>query len=234
MTTPLPTIQAIVQLRSQYINERLGEQIGSGCKQIVILGSGFEPDPVLFATSDIRYFQISQAAQTDQAVIIHAETAPLPVHSIAANTIHITGGYLQPNLITRLQQHQFDVHLPTYIAWVNVSALKRGDIIALIDTLRNQIRQFHLSFDYLSHQVSDRSLNHPKVNQILDRLEYQGIRWITSFKEIATFTRGLGLELRETMSIAQLHERYCPQVSLPSPLLNFYCVCTITKQGLSW
>ncbi|MBD3887163.1 hypothetical protein IFO70_36795 [Phormidium tenue FACHB-886] len=45
-----------------------------------------------------------------------------------------------------------------------------GDIISLINTVRSQVREFQLSFDYLLHQILDRSTNDPKLNQTLDRL----------------------------------------------------------------
>lgn len=221
--------QAIIQLRNQYFDEVLHQQTVSKCRQVVILGAGFDPRTVQLVTPNVHYFEI------DQAAILQHKLAQLPLDRSLENTTYITGNYLQPNLIELLKQHQFDVRLPTYFVWAgSVPSLKRGDVISLIDTLRNQVRQFQLSFDYLSHQILDRSTHDPALNQTLDCLEQLGISWITVFKDIAVFTRGLGLELLDTCSIAQLHDRYCPQSALPSNLLQFYRVCTIAKPLINW
>lgn len=179
--------QAIIQLRNQYFDEVLHQQTVSKCRQVVMLGADFYPHAVQLATPNVRYFEI------DQAAILQRKLAQLPLDRSPENTTYITGNYLQPNLIELLKQHQFDVRLPTYFVWAgSVPSLKRGDIISLIDLLRNQVHQFHLSFDYLSHQILNRSTHDPALNQTLDRLEQLGISWITVFKDIAIFIRGLG------------------------------------------
>ncbi|MBD3886812.1 class I SAM-dependent methyltransferase [Phormidium tenue FACHB-886] len=222
--------QAIIQLRNQYFDEVLHQQAISECRQVVMLGAGFDPPrTVRLATPNVHYFEI------DQATILQHKLAQSPIDRSLENSTYITGNYLQPNLIELLQQHQFDVRLPTYFVWAgSVPSLKRSDIISLIDTLRNQVYQFQLSFDYLSHQLLSRSAHAPAFNQTLDCLEHLDINWTTVFKDIAVFTKGLGLELLDTCSIAQLHDRYCPQSTLPSSLLQFYWVCTIAKQSLTW
>lgn len=223
-----PLSQAIVWLRRQYFDEILHQQIASGCKQVVILNAGLDTYTDRLINSGIRYFEVSQPA------IIRYKLAQASCNQGAAATTYIAENYLQPNLIELLQHYQFDVHLPTFFVWAgSIPSLKRSDIIALLEALRNQVCQFHLSFDYLSHQTPNSSSN-PEFNQSLDRLDHLGLNWITTFKDISTFTRGLGLELLETYSLAELHDRACPQFPLPSSLLHFYCVCTIAKQVLRW
>jgi O-methyltransferase involved in polyketide biosynthesis len=224
-----PSTQAIIQLRNQYFDEVLHQQTVSKCRQVVMLGARFHPRTVQLVTPNVHYFAIDQAATSQYKL------TQLPLDRSLENITYITENYLQPNLIELLKQHQFDVRLPTYFVWADsVSSLKRGDIISLIDLLRNQVHQFHLSFDYLSYQILNRSTHDPELNQTLDRLEHLGISWITIFKDIATFTRALGLNLLETYTAAQLHDRYYPQSSLPSALLQCYCVCTIAQQRLTW
>lgn len=221
--------QTMVQLRSQYLDEMLCQQIASGCKQVIILGTEFALCPDRLASPNVHYFEVGPAA------IIQHKLAQLPSNHNTGNITYIAEDTPQIQLIERLQQHQFDVHLPTYLIWADsVSSLERSDIIAILDSLRNQVHQFHLSFAYLSHQGSDRSTNDPELNQILDGLEQLGIGWITVFKDIATFIRALGLDLLETYTIAQLHDRYCPHSSPPLTLLHCYCVCTIAKSVLNW
>lgn len=229
MMQSLPATQAIVQLRNQCMSAMLHQRIASGFKQVVILGAGPVTYADQLATPDVHYFEIGQAT-----IVQHKLAQSLCDRSLV-NTTYIAENYLQPRLIELLQRHQFDVHLPTYFVWAgSVPSLKRGDIITLIDTLRNQIHQFHLSFDYLSFQLLNHSTNDSELNQTLDCLNHLGINWNTVFKDIATFARALGLEPLETCTLAELHNRYRPRSSLPSTLLNFYCVCTIAKQVLRW
>jgi O-methyltransferase involved in polyketide biosynthesis len=215
--------ESIAPLWQQYLEERLQQQIAAGCRQIVILNAG---DSFLNQrVSGVRYFEIGQTAAIQQKLS--------QVSGNDVNTTYIAEDYLQPNLIERLNEHQFDIYLPTYFVWMSsVSVLKRGTVIDLLDTLRNQICRFHVSFDYFSHQSSDRATSDSEFYSLVHLLE--PLEQITIFKDIATFTKGLGLELLEAYSMAQLRDRYSPQSPLSSPLLHGYSVCTIAKPTLKW
>jgi O-methyltransferase involved in polyketide biosynthesis len=215
--------KSIAPLLQQYLKERLHQQTALNCKQVVILNAG---DCFLSQrVSGIRYFEFGQTATIQQKIT--------QFNCNNRNTTYIAQDYLQPNLIDLLKEHQFDMHLPTYFVWIGgVSALKRVVVIGLLDTLRNRVRQFHLSFDYCSHQIGDRAASNSDFYPLRNLLEAS--QPITVFKDIAAFTRGLGLELLETYSMAQLRDRYSPQSSLSSPLLHVYSVCTIAKPTLNW
>lgn len=219
-----PPAHTMIQLRARHFDKMLADQIASGCKQVVILGAGLDTRAVRFAAPNVQYFEIDRADKLQQKAFLHQDIAHVTC---------IARDYLEPGLIEILQEHGFNTRLSTYFLWEGVVPnLQRGDIIDVLDALRNQVRQFQLSLDYLSHQMIVQSEDDAELNESIHCLENLGTTWATVFKDIPTFVRALGLRVVENLSTAELHARYYPQAVLPSKLLQFYYVCTIEKNTL--
>ncbi|HEY9699542.1 MAG TPA: class I SAM-dependent methyltransferase [Trichocoleus sp.] len=221
-----PPVKEMVKLRTRYFDDVLVQQLTQGYQQVVILGSGLDTRAVRMATPNVRYFEI------DRAATLQLKAERLAAHGIAAKVTYIPGDYVKDDLTVLLKNNHFDFQLPTYFLWEDkVTYLKRADIIAVLDTIRNHIKRFQLSIDYMSQQVIA-NIGSVELNDYIEQLKQRDAPWITGFKDIARFSRGLGLDAVEICSAAQLHDRYRPQMPRPSPLFEFYFVCTLARS--SW
>lgn len=219
-----PAVKDLVKLRTRYFDDVLAQQLALGCQQVVILGSGLDTRAVRMAISGVRYFEI------DQAATLQLKAERLAANGIAAQVTYIPGDYVKDDLMGLLESSHFNAQLPTYFLWEgNVTYLKKGEIIAVLDVIRNRVRQFELSLDYMSDQVINKTTGYAELDDYMEQLERRGASWITGFKDMNCFTRNLGLNIIETYSAAQLHERYRPQIPLPSFIFQFYFVCTIRR-----
>lgn len=219
-----PPAKEMVKLRTRYFDDVLAQQIALGYQQIVILGSGLDTRAARMPAPDVRYFEI------DQAATLQLKAERLAAHQIAAAVTYIPGDYVKDNLIELLSRNDFNFQRPTYFLWEgNVTYLKKGDVIAVLDAIRNHVTHFKLSFDYMSKQVITKTTGSSDLDGYIEQLEQRNAAWVTGFKDISCFARGLGLEVVENWSAAQLHDRYRPQQPLPSRLFEFYFVCTLAR-----
>ena len=219
-----PPVKDMVKLRTRYFDDVLAQQLALGCQQVVILGSGLDTRAVRMSAPGVRYFEI------DQAATLQLKAERLAANGVMAEVIYIPGDYVKDDLMALLTSNHFNLQLPTYFLWEgNVTYLKKGEIIAVLDTIRNHVKHFQLSLDYLSNQVITKTTGYVALNDYIEQLEQRGAPWITGFKDMTCFARGLGLNIVDTYSAAQLHERYRPQSPLPSPIFEFYFVCTIAR-----
>ena len=219
-----PPVKDMVKLRTRYFDDVLAQQLTLGYQQVVILGSGLDTRAVRMSAPGVRYFEI------DQAATLQLKTERLAANDMGVEVIYIPGDYVKDNLIALLENNHFNFQLPTYFLWEgNVTYLQREDIVAVLNTICNHIEHFKLSLDYLSDQVIAKTTGYVELDDYIEQLEQRGAPWITGFNDMTCFTKGLGLDIAETYSAAQLHDRYRPQLPLPSPIFQFYFVCTVTR-----
>ena len=219
-----PPVKDMVKLRTRYFDDVLAQQLTLGYQQVVILGSGLDTRAVRMSAPGVRYFEI------DQAATLQLKTERLAANEMGVEVIYIPGDYVKDNLIALLENNHFNFQLPTYFLWEgNVTYLQREDIVAVLNTICNHIEHFKLSLDYLSDQVIAKTTGYVELDDYIEQLEQRGAPWITGFNDMTCFTKGLGLDIAETYSAAQLHDRYRPQLPLPSPIFQFYFVCTVTR-----
>ena len=219
-----PPVKDMVKLRTRYFDDVLAQQLTLGYQQVVILGSGLDTRAVRMSAPGVRYFEI------DQAATLQLKAERLAANDMGVEVIYIPGDYVKDNLIALLENNHFDFQLPTYFLWEgNVTYLQREDIVAVLNTICNHIEHFKLSLDYLSDQVIAKTTGYVELDDYIEQLEQRGAPWITGFNDMTCFTKGLGLDIAETYSAAQLHNRYRPQLPLPSPIFQFYFVCTVTR-----
>lgn len=220
-----PAAKEMVKLRTRYFDDILTQQIALGCKQVVILGSGLDTRAVRMPAAGVRYFEIEQ----ESTLQLKAER--LKVNLISADVTYISGDYLKNDLIELLKKNEFDFHLPTYFIWEgNVTYLKKTDIIFILKQIRDNVINYKLSLDYMSHQVITKTTGYTDLNEYIEQLEQLGASWITGFNDIITFTRELGLNVIDHLSAEQLYNRYRPHHPLIPHIFEFYFVCTLENK----
>lgn len=222
-----PPVKEMVKLRTRYFDDMLAQQLAQGCQQVVILGSGLDTRAVRMASPNARYFEI------DQAATLQLKAERLAAHGVATEVTYIPGDYVKDNLIALLKNNHFDFQLPTYFLWEgNVTYLDRGEIIAVLDEICNHVKHFRISIDYMAHEVISKTTGYVELDDYIEQLNQRGAPWITGFKDMACFIRELGLNTVEICSAVQLHDRYRFHTPLPSPIFEFYFVCTIAQSNL--
>src|SRR5262245_34644426 len=83
-----PAVEKMVRLRTRYFDDRLEEQIGLGCRQVVILGAGLDTRAVRKQAPGVTYFEIEDLGT------IAFKRARLAEGGIEAPITFIPGNYV--------------------------------------------------------------------------------------------------------------------------------------------
>jgi methyltransferase (TIGR00027 family) len=219
-----PAAKEMVKVRTKYFDNVLSQQISQGCQQIVILGAGLDTRAVRTQVEGVTYFEI------DCETTLEFKQECLSANQVSANVTYIPGDYVKDNLAELLRCNNFNFELPTYFIWEgNITYLSKAEIISILDTIRDRVKKFTLSFDYLSDRVIHPPTGYPEIDGYINELEKIGAPWNSGFKNMENFVRSLGFEPIENLSTAELYQQYYPDRSLPSELLQFYFVCTFSS-----
>lgn len=198
----------MIKLRTKYFDDVLSNQIRSGCKQIVILGSGLDPRAARMNGEGVHYWEI------DDRATLELKASTLKANKVKANVRYIPGDYVQDDLIALLKQSELNFQQPTYFLWEgNTTLLAKKDVIFIIEQIRDHFKFFKLSFDYMSEKVIARTTGYPDINDYIDKYERMYAPWITGFESIETLAEELKLKIIDHFSTAELHQQYRPQRS---------------------
>jgi methyltransferase (TIGR00027 family) len=217
-----PAAKEMLKLRTKYFDDVLSNQILAGCKQVAILGSGLDTRPARINGEGVKYFEI------DDRTTLELKESTFKAHKIPANVRYIPGDYVKDGLISLLKQSEFDFDRPTYFLWEgNTTLLAKKDVIFVLDQIRDNVKSFKLSCDYMSEKVIARTTGYQDINDYIDKYESMYTPWITGFESIETLAKDLKLKIIDNFSTADLHQQYRPQRSLESNIFKFYFVCTL-------
>jgi methyltransferase (TIGR00027 family) len=221
-----PAAKEMIKLRTKYFDDILSNQVLGGCKQVVILGSGLDTRAARINGEKVTYFEI------DDRATLELKEETLKAHKVRANVRYIPGDYVKDGLISLLKHSEFDFDRLTYFLWEgNTTLLDKKDVIFVLEQIRDNVKSFRLSFDYMSEQVILRTTGYQDINDYIDKYESMYAPWITGFDQIAILAEKLNLKLIENFSTADLHAQYRPLRSLESNLFKFYFVCTLENMS---
>ncbi len=217
-----PLAKEMIKLRTKYFDDVLSNQILLGSKQIVILGSGLDTRAVRKSAEGVTYFEI------DAESTFKLKEENLKNNKITANVRYIPGDYVKDDLVSLLRQDHFNFEIPTYFLWEgNTTLIPQEDVIFVLEQIRSNVKNFRVSFDYMSDKVISRTTGYQDINDYIDKYESMYVPWITGFENIEPLANDLGLKVIESFSTAELHKKYRPNRSLESNLFKFYFVCTL-------
>jgi O-methyltransferase involved in polyketide biosynthesis len=196
---------------TKYFDEVVASQILLGCKQVVCLGSSLSDRFVEKDMEEVAYFQI---AGVRQGATPDPQTA-----------IYIPGSYIKDDLISLLESNSFDCDLPSCFLWEDeVIHLRRGEVILVLERIRDRVKNFQIALNYLSCQG---------ISQLYDlganELKKANTPGIFGFRNFETFAKCLGLKVFENLSIADLYVQYYSVPPPESHLLKSYFVCTLGR-----
>lgn len=223
---PSPAARKGVRLRTRYLDDVLDRRIASGCRQVVILGSGLDTRAVRKRAAGVTYFEI------DDRAILEFKQSRLIQCGIAAEFVPVPGDYVGEDWIGALARRGFDADLPTHVIWEgNTMYLAMNDLVAVLATVRDRIARATVSFDYLAQDMVDKTTGDRTLSDLAERFERIGAPWITGIADIRALARRLDLALLDDVSVADLHQRHWPALATGTGFFGFYSLCTLANQG---
>jgi methyltransferase (TIGR00027 family) len=219
-----PPMREMVKIRTRYFDDMLDRQLFSGCRQVVVLGAGLDTRAIRKSRADVTYFEI------DDAATLSLKRDCFEEHGIHANVRFIGGNYVTDGLIALLGRSGFDPMLPTYIIWEgNTMYLPVQSGKAIMQQLRDHVRDFHLSFDYLATAVITKSTGQVGLTRMTEGFADMGAPWVTGFDDIRALAKDLKLRVIDNFTSGELYQRYRLASSERPVFGPFYSLCTLAQ-----
>jgi methyltransferase (TIGR00027 family) len=220
-----PTMSEMVKIRTKYFDDVLELQLFSGCRQVVLLGSGLDTRAIRKSAPKVIYFEV------DDVTTLSLKQSCFEKNHIPVNARFIEGNYVTDGLIALLIRGGFDPELRTYIIWEgNTMYLPVESNNAIMKQLRDNLREFHLSFDYLATAVITKSTGEIGLTRLAEGFANMGAPWVTGFDNIWTLAGDARLQVIDNFTIGDLYRRYRPRAFPDRPIFGpFYSVCTLSN-----
>ena len=219
-----PQVKDLVRIRTKYLDDVLDDQIKSGVRQIAVLGAGLDTRAVRKQRAGVTYFEI------DDPATLRLKQTRYAQEGIDVDVRFIPGNYVTDGLVNLLRDNGFDFGAPTYFIWEgNTMYLTMDSVRDTLTELRNYVRRFRVSFDYMAESVISKTTGDAGVTRLVESFEAMGAPWVSGIRDVGTLARELGLSLIENFRTAELFQRYWLGRAMTSPIFNYYSLCTLTS-----
>lgn len=202
----LPEVVDMLRYRTRMFNDLAARAIAANCKQIVVLGCGFDMRSSILAVDGVKFFDVDQPAVLQYKHEMLRKNGMQPCASVACN-------YLDVDLPRELAKVGFDAGAPSMLIWEgNTMYLPRARIGGFLAQLCAQLHAFRIGFDYISPKVVRRETSVDGVNRLgeffADKL---GAPWVTGFDDIGELCADAPLKVVESGSMESNSARYAPE-----------------------
>ena len=198
-----PAMKEMVKIRTRYFDDVLERELSSGCRQVVLLGAGLDTRAIRKSAPDVMYFEI------DDGATLAMKRARLQKLAVRPNIKFIAANYVTDGLIKLLLANGFDPALSTYIIWEgNTMYLSSDSNKAIMEQLRDNLRNFHLSFDYLAGAVITKTTGEAGMARMAQNFANIGAPWVTGFDDISTIAGKVKLRVIDNLTTDELHRAY--------------------------
>jgi methyltransferase (TIGR00027 family) len=219
-----PPSRDLVRIRTKYLDDMLEKQLRSGVRQVVVLGAGLDTRAVRKRSASVSYFEI------DDPATLRLKQACYERNGFDVNVTFIPADYVRDGLITVLGQSGFAFDLPTYFIWEgNTMYLSHEYTRELLAELKNQLRQFDLSFDYMTDSVASKTTGDPAITNLVESFARMGAPWVSGISDLYSLAHGAGLKVVENFPTAELYRTYWTGRPMTSPIFDYYSVCTLAS-----
>jgi methyltransferase (TIGR00027 family) len=224
MTRCSPSTEHLIHFRTCYYDEMLERRLAAGVGQVVLLGAGLDTRAIRAAARGARFFEI------DQPEVIAFKRHRLEAHRYELGSTMIACNYVTEDWLGKLRQAGFDPSAPAYIVWEgNSMYIPKREVVRLLETMRDGLADFALSFDYLSKRLVENRAALRQSQRIVQGFAEMQAPWITGFDRIEPLIHGVGLRVQEDHLLVELGRSYRPGLPLDPQLLSDYRICTVTK-----
>ena len=196
-----PQVREMVKVRTKYFDDTLEKQLVSDVRQVVILGAGLDTRAVRKHSPVVTYFEI------DDAATLRIKETCYQAQGFDVNVRFIPGNYVTDGLIDLLARNSFDFELPTYFIWEgNTMYLPLESNKRILTDIRNHVKRFRLSCDYMSESVITRTTGDPGIVTLVDAFANMGAPWLSGIGDIRTLAHELGLSVIENFRTGELYQ----------------------------
>jgi methyltransferase (TIGR00027 family) len=217
-----PAGEKMPRLRTRYFDDRLDERIADGCRQVVILGSGLDTRPVRKRASGVAYFEI------DDANTLNFKKERYVENGIDAAVTLIPGDYVVAGVLPLLARGGFDSDLPSFFIWEgNTMYLTRAAAMKVLADLKEGVRDFSISFDYMDEAVVARATGDPGTTSFVERFAAMGAPWHFGIDDLNALAEEAAMIVADAVTVAELHRAYWPDRPLDSIIYQHYSLCTL-------
>jgi methyltransferase (TIGR00027 family) len=222
-----PAGEHMPRLRTRYYDDRLGEQIAQGCKQVVILGSGLDTRPVRKAAPGVAYFEIDDAGTLDLKRARYSETGT------DARVTLISANYVTSGVIALLEANGFDRGLPSFFIWEgNTMYLTPTYVMKVLNDLKDNVRRFAISFDYMDEAVVGMTTGEEGATAFVERFAGMGAPWTYGLDDLPALAREAGLAVADATTVGKLFRLYWPDRPMQSVIYDHYGLCTLRSPAV--
>jgi methyltransferase (TIGR00027 family) len=220
-----PAGEKMPRLRTRYYDDRLDQRIAGGCRQVVILGSGLDTRAVRKRAPGVAYFEIDDANTLSFKKERYAE------NGIDAEVTFIPGDYVAAGVLPLLKSGGFDGDLPSFFIWEgNTMYLTRAAAMKVLADLKEGVRDFGISFDYMDEAVVARTTGDLQTTGFVERFAAMGAPWHFGIDDLGAIADEAGMTVADCATIADLYRTYWPNVPLDSIIYEHYSLCTLTPR----
>ena len=216
-----PAVKDMVKTRTRYFDDMLDAQIASGIGQVVILGAGLDTRAVRKASARVRYFEIDDSATMDLKQRCYADA------HIDAGVTLIPGNYVTDGLVNLLRLNGFKFDVPTYFIWEgNVMYMPLAADKQTMLQLKQHVKQFRLSFDYLTEAVVTKTTGDAGLTILVESFEAMRAPWVSGIDDLQSLAREVGLRVVENFTTGELYRKYRGRPA-SSSILEHYSIGTL-------
>jgi methyltransferase (TIGR00027 family) len=221
VSSRFPAAKDMVKTRTRYFDDRLEAEIAAGISQVVILGAGLDTRGVRKQSASVRYFEIDDP-----------NTIELKRHCYAAARIEpgitlIPGNYVTDGLVELLARNGFKFDAPTYFIWEgNVMYMPLATDKQTMRLLKQHVRRFRLSFDYLTEAVITKTTGDASLTTLVESFEAMNAPWLSGIDDVPGLADEVGLKVVENMTTGELYRKYRGRAAA-SRIFQHYSICTL-------
>lgn len=194
----------MVRIRTRYFNRFVERGIGSGARQVVLLGGGFDMRAHHYRDAGAAFFEVDQKAVLEfKRAIVERNGLEQPP-SLFAN-------YLEADVPSGLAGIGFDLDAPTLMIWEgNTMYLPPESIMPFLNRLADAMSSFRIAFDHFSVDLQNRDqLDRDKDRERLEGVERaMGASFPTGFPDLTVFEREAPFRVAGSGTFAGLAEEY--------------------------
>jgi methyltransferase (TIGR00027 family) len=204
-------------LREKYIDDIINEAIITGCKQLVLLGAGF--DTRFFRLSEIRKNAV-RTYEIDLPSIIKekADAICFRQGSVPSNLVLIPLDFNKQE-IAHIENYDFNKKVKTAFIWQGVSYfLPKDTISSVLDFISSlMIPGSAFAFDSCSPLMTYKNNQIPGISQSIDRLVAIGEPYVFGIEanEMRTWLSKKGFQSIDIIQLDELERKLLKRHTLP-------------------
>ena len=215
-----------VRIRTRYFDDRLDQTIGSGCRQIVILGAGLDTRPFRKQAPGVIYYEI------DDANTLSFKQERLEAAGYRAADVFIPANYVEQGVLPLLEANGFDRGEPAFFIWEgNTMYLSKQVNLNVLAELRDALCSFSITFDYMSEAVIDHATGEADITKFVERFAAMGAPWQFGIDDLPVFAKEAGLSVADNVTTADLHHAYWPGRAITTRMFDHYALCTLEQSA---